>query len=711
MNASESHCVAEAAAAPDARVVRALEEYLAALEAGAAPDRQAFLARHADIATPLAGCLDGLRFIRGAAAEVRESAASPARPGAVPAEVPHPEMPLGDYRLVRQIGCGGMGVVYEAVQLSLGRRVALKVLPFAAALDPRQLQRFKNEAHAAACLNHPHVVPVFGVGCERGIHYYVMQYIEGQTLATLITELRRRRGKAKRGRRVEDRGSTSGDKTGSGVENASVTVDASGGPQVTGACHPLSSILDPPSSFFRTVAQLGVEAAEALEHAHQLGVIHRDIKPGNLLVDGRGHLWITDFGLAQFQGSARLTLSGDVLGTLRYMSPEQSLVRSGPVDHRTDVYALGTTLYELLILEPVFPGTERHEILQRIAFEEPQRPRRRNPAIPTDLETIVLKALAKDPDDRYATAQELADDLKRFLEDKPIRARRPPLRRVARQWARRHRGIVVTAGVALGVLLLFVVAGLTYNYVTLKAAREQIEQAYQQEVAHKKRAQQIVDVATTTFDNWFALNTESQLPRAEAERRRAELLVTFYKAVTQAEAGDPEVRKVVARAFNRMAIFQAQLGRSDEARKAHVQAIARTEQLAADFPQEVGYRFDLATFQEGFAGFLKGQKDWPGAADHYQRGLAAWDQLAADFPTFRRSRQRPADGQMNLASLQVQAGQWPEAKTHFQEALRMQAALVAEFPQETAYQAKLAAWHLDFGRRLRNQGEPENAAA
>jgi WD40 repeat protein/serine/threonine protein kinase len=457
--ADVSPASASPANAEDPRVIQAVEAYLAALEAGHKPDREAFLQQHTDVAGVLAECLDGLQFVRAATPRLQAADAD----GFDAACDPRQARPLGDFQLLREIGRGGMGIVYEAEQMSLGRRVALKVLPFAAALDAKQLQRFKNEAQAAAHLHHQNIVPVYSVGCERGVHYYAMQYIEGCTLATLIRELRGQMGleethaeqrpesksrqlllepvcKEKAASdpcRMAPRESRLPISTEATAKNAALS---------TGRSHQ-----EP--AFLRSVASLGIQAALALEHAHQMGVVHRDIKPANLLLDGRGNLWVTDFGLAQVQSQAGLTLTGDLLGTLRYMSPEQALGQLG-VDHRTDLYALGVTLYELLTLEPAFAGRDRQELLRQIAFEEPRPPRRLNKAVPQELETILLKAMAKEPAERYASAQELADDLRRFLEDKPIQARRPNLVQSARKWARRHSGVVATAAVGLVLLVL-----------------------------------------------------------------------------------------------------------------------------------------------------------------------------------------------------------------------------------------------------------------
>jgi WD40 repeat protein/serine/threonine protein kinase len=473
--ASEMPVEAETGPGDDPRVIVAMEKYAAAMHAGRQPDRHAFLAAHADIAEELAKCLDGLEFLRtagpclGRSRERDADARDEIRPSAA----------LGDYQIVGEIGRGGMGIVYEAVQLSLGRRVALKVLPFAAALDPKQLQRFKNEAQAAAQLHHTNIVPVYAVGCERGVHFYAMQYIEGQTVAALVRELRQLAGlevrdpsaSASRANALASElvsGRWAPTKAKGGEEPPTGRYVATPPPnhhtssRPTDATPPMGLVSTDRSAtsraYFRTVAHLGVQAAEALEHAHAKGIIHRDIKPANLLIDINGNLWITDFGLARMLSEVGLTMTGDLVGTLRYMSPEQALAKRVAVDHRTDLYSLGVSLYELLTLQPAYDAPDREEVLQQIAFEEPRLPRRINKSIPVELETIIRKAMRKSPAERYATAHELADDLRRFLEDKPIRAKKPTLLDWTRKWARRHQGVVTTgiAGliVAVGILTI-----------------------------------------------------------------------------------------------------------------------------------------------------------------------------------------------------------------------------------------------------------------
>ena len=212
-------------------------------------------------------------------------------------------------------------------------------------------------------------------------------------------------------------------------------------------------------------------------------IVHRDIKPANLLVDVRGNLWVTDFGLARMQADAGLTLTGDVIGTLRYMSPEQAMSRRAIVDHRTDIYSLGVTLYELLALRPAFGGRDRQELLRQIALRGAAAARRVNPSVPADLETIVLKAMAKEPVERYATARELADDLRRFLELKPIKARRPTLWDRALKLARRHVGVVAAAVLAL----LVTVGGLATGLVLIRRERDLVSVKEKEALASAKR--------------------------------------------------------------------------------------------------------------------------------------------------------------------------------------------------------------------------------
>jgi serine/threonine protein kinase len=529
----------------DPRVFEAVQEYLVALEAGRRPNRHAFVDRYPDIRQSLCECLDALQFVHSSA---RGSTSAIAEPAAAPASEPHLAVPLGDFQLLREIGRGGMGVVYEAVQLSLGRRVALKVLPFAAALDARHLQRFKHEAQAAALLHHSHIVPVYGVGCERGTHFYAMQLIEGHTVADLIRQLRRDAGR---------------DPDPDGLASSSPKVRALTGPSADTplplpptppplgdqpSLHPtlmeLSTVRSTNSrKYYRAVAQLAVQAASALDHAHQMGIVHRDIKPANLMLDGRGHLWITDFGLAQFHAEVGLTRTGDVVGTLRYMSPEQALGQRLLLDHRTDVYSLGVTVYELLTLEPAFPGTDRQLVLRKLTDEDPQPLRAHDPGIPTELETIIQKAMGKTPGERYASAQALADDLQRFLDEKPILARRPSVPDRIYKWFRRHPSLV-GAGV---VVLMVIIAGMALNTWLLSREQAKAKAAYESERALREETEIRYQKARQAVDLLIQVSEEelANIPWMNSPRKRLlEVALVFYQDFLDQHRDDPELAAV-----------------------------------------------------------------------------------------------------------------------------------------------------------------------
>ncbi len=521
----------------DPRLMQAVQEYLKQLEAGQAPNRQEVLRRYPDLEGPLAQCLDGLELVHKAAVRKRNSLSG--HGGSAPgAGDVMPANPLGDFQIMREIGRGGMGIVYEALQLSLGRRVALKVLPFAATFDAKHLQRFHNEAQAAAQLHHTNIVPVYAVGCERGVHFYAMQLIEGQSLATVIHQIKRQESQTKGERSdIPIERADGGTATGSFV---TVSGTGQGSPEVDlETDSPLSVALTTQRSnrhakFFPTVARFMVQAAEAVEYAHQSGIVHRDIKPANLLVDVHNRLWITDFGLAQFHADAGLTQTGDILGTLRYMSPEQA---SGTkvLDHRTDVYSLGATLYELVTLEPIFPGRNRQELLQQIINEEPRSPSTLEKSVPLELETIILKAVSKNLADRYNSAQELADDLQRYLEDKPILAKRPSLMERTRKWSRRHPSVVIA-----GIVILFLcLVGLGINNWMIAQEQAKTQQALQHEKDRAMEARRAVGDLVEIAGSELA-----DQPQLEGLRKRLlRTALTYYADFIATHGDDPSAKR------------------------------------------------------------------------------------------------------------------------------------------------------------------------
>ena len=328
---------------------------------------------------------------------------------------------LGDFDLEYELGRGGMGIVYAARQRSLQRRVALKILPFTAVLDPRQVARFRNEAQAAASLHHANIVPVYAVGCERGVHYYSMQLIEGQSLEQFLNDLRSQTSEL-------STNAPSQDSTQAGISTL----------------HSIRS-----TNYIHKIVEIGACAAAAIHYAHQNGIVHRDVKPSNLMLDQTGQVFVTDFGLARCQSNPGLTSQGERLGTMRYMSPEQATGRTHEVDFRTDIYSLGVTLYELLTLRAPFPDEHRGDLVNAIEQGNAVAPRKQNPSIPVDLETVVTKAMATVPEDRYSSAQALADDLFRCLSGKQVLARRPSRLERVSKWLARHQRVVLASSLAM----------------------------------------------------------------------------------------------------------------------------------------------------------------------------------------------------------------------------------------------------------------------
>jgi serine/threonine protein kinase len=595
-------------------VTAALEEYLGLLRSGVEPDRDEFLARHHLIADELADCLAGLEFVQKAACQM--AATDDFDPIAQQLLTP---ASLGEFRILRELGRGGMAVVYEAVQLPLGRRVALKVLPRAAALDRCRRQRFLVEAQAAALLHHEHIVPVFAVGFDQGLHYYAMQYIDGQSLAGLLEDWR---SAAKQRDGIFDRDI--------GSKHGPPSSEFRGGRLRSGS----SSSGD--RRHARATAQLGLQAAQALEHAHEVGVIHRDIKPSNLLVDARGHLWVADFGLAHIAAADHdLTATGDVVGSLCYMSPEQARGEARQDDPRSDIYSLGATLYELLTLRRAFPARNREELRRSILHDDPVAPRRINSAIPRDLETIILKAMEKEAAARYASARELGNDLKRFLADEPIQARRPGLVDRGVKWSRRHRVALTAAGTALFLAL-------AATTTILWAAKRRTDDALAQSKEALIQQRLALEYSLGTLDQLtrplLSEASTNSRRRHESERVCA-IAIAYYDRIPGAFSKSEVMREAVAKSYRQAGFCRLNLGQSI-GRKNYQAAILLYEDLAARSPGLIWLRTGLIDTQREYARLLLTSEDALEAERATRRALAVAEGLLRDpvagLPCFRK---------------------------------------------------------------------------
>ncbi|HCP13627.1 MAG TPA: hypothetical protein DIT89_14940 [Planctomycetaceae bacterium] len=734
------------------------EEFAARLRAGEVPTVDEYCQRlpeHADLLrTVLSTVLTAERISGQTESSTRDATA-----------VRSPIMPrtAGDFQLLREIGRGGMGIVYEALQKSLKRRVALKVVNQLIAGSEKQLRRFRREAESAARLHHSHIVPVYGFGEDQGLQFYAMQLIEGSTLAEVLDGLRALqesavdppaaqsaiprqistessgqgsrtlRALAAARRLLIDRHSACrvvstadlthelpADSTGqSDPERTLVSVPGelnSGEFQRTQAefsanVQPVTQAVRNPRSgsgrqlpvdYFRNVARLAAAAASGLHYAHGQGILHRDIKPANLLLDTDGTLRIADFGLARAVEPDAQTQTGDIVGTLRYMAPEQL---RGEADPRTDVYALGLTLQELLTLEP-----PQLPVLSNDGQRTAVLPRAQRPEVPRDLETIAVKACQSEPERRYQTAAELEVDLQRYLEDRPIMARPAGVIERLWRWARRNPQLASASAASLLLLLsIVVILGISHRRIQRlltsrdlqfqRAERSLDEKAAALETAGRERdrAENNLQLAITAFEEVFAniaargrsevlleelgddeTLAEPDVPLSSADVTLLETLLGFFDRLAAENSRNLGVTAAAAR--RRVGVIQQQLGRLEDAGQSYQQALDVCRQAQQSTPDRAEQPLLLLNLEE--ARILYEQQRLELRRGNLPSALQALQQLRSLLDPQSAAGQSPEGRHLLAASLNGLTAMG--LRQGFDPRLRLRAGPLAPFPNAAA---------------------------
>lgn len=605
----------------EAPVARELLDRLKAM----GPLRESGDAQHAEAVAPRPGPGNGSR--------TNEAAANDRQ-----ARQPFPV--LDGFRIIREIGRGGMGVVYEAEEERLSRRVALKVLPASLLMHEKQVQRFQREARAAARLHHTNIVPVFGVGEDNGHHYYFMQYIEGKTLAAAIAD--RHHGPA----------------------NGSATT-CSGG---------RSRSNSPEIERYRRVASMGLEVAEALGHAHAQGILHRDIKPSNLIEDDKGNVWVADFGLAKTVDDNDLTTAGELLGTIRYMAPERF---AGRCDERSDLYGLGITLYEIVAAGPAHAAVDRYELIDEMRHKDPVALGKRAPGVPRDLETIIHKAICREPARRYATASALADDLRRFLDDRPILARLPSRAERVIRWCKRNRW----ASAFLLALGLGVIAS-GWQAIRATAAERAARLAETTVRNERDRAQRARDRALGAVRELLLLQNghEAELQSEEMHSSRKALIdagVRESRALVQELAGDPQAALQLIAAYHSLSRIELEARDRSAATESARNAVTVAESVYAREKSPETARCLGAALQQLSAALID-------PVESEMTAKRSNEILKATLAALTPGNDEDWTGtiavnHINMGQRNSDGGRFPEAIEHFQAARELSQSLIKRF--------------------------------
>ncbi len=563
-------------------------------------------------------------------------------------------------------------------------------------------------------------MPVFGVGTDAGVHYYAMQFIQGQGLDAVLEEVKRLRAAGTAATPPDERESTPDQRAAQGLAGGTSagTPETVPGAYPEGRTGPVSTLIFqtpgeepvvpatvgdsigtkgedatlaglPEAPYFRGVARVGLQAAEALAYAHRMGIVHRDIKPSNLLMDTAGEVWVADFGLAKAEGAEGLTGTGDVVGTLRYMAPERF---DGVTDPRGDVYALGLTLYELLTLRPAFDEADRSRLIHAILRQQPPRPRALVPRLPRDLETILLKASEKEAARRYASAGELADELRRFLAGEPIAARPIGWAERLGRWCRREPRL---AGLAAG-LVLSLAVGLAAALGLWRRAEyhRQIAEAERQTARENfLKARERLALARQAVDE-YSLKVSSDPRLKDAFRPlRKELLQTvvpFYERFVSQPDADPETRAELGRACLRLSLVLMEIEGMDKVVAYVERARDLFADLVRDYPDEAEYQAGLADCYRDM-GVLYRLRGKPAEAEAIlQKSVELRRELAQGHPDEPLRQREFADGQLNLGVFYHFVGELAKAESNWRSALALYRPLATQHASDAEYLRPLA---------------------
>jgi serine/threonine-protein kinase len=548
------------------------------------------------------------------------------------------------YRLTRLHAKGGLGQVWLARDTELGRNVALKELRPDRSRNPNVWARFFDEARITGQLEHPGIVPVYELAKPEGdaAPFYTMRFVRGRTLAEATEAYHRRRR-----------------------DGEATPLD-------------LANLLN---------AFVGV--CNAIAYAHSRGVIHRDLKGQNVVLGDFGEVIVLDWGLAKIVGQPAAdrdappplvppasaephdaTLPGQAIGTPAYMAPEQAEGRSEAIDAHTDIYGLGAILYEILAGQPPFSGDDTAEVLRRVVHEEPRRPRLLNPVAPAALESIGRKAMAKRPGDRYARADDLAQDVRRFLADEPVSVHRDPLSTRLTRWGRRHR----TAAAATMALMATALVSVSVAAVLIGRERARAERSF-------REARRAVDDYFTTVSESTLLDAPGLQPLRKDLLERAK---RYYEGFLRQRGDDPAVRAEAAASLYRLADITQQIGTSEEALASYTRALAAYEALTRDRPSVTQYRVDLAMICNNLAGVhsLLGRREE--AFRLQEQALAIRERHAREHPEGGRFQNELGKSYSNLGGLYYARGEPDRAMEFFQRARRIGEQLVRQPGSSTA---------------------------